>query len=243
MRSRARVLVVVSALVAESVAVGAVGRALVPGNAAGAESFKDGYACYPGQFSGFQPQPPLLLRDLLAGRPRSVPLAPPTTVCAPATSGILPSPSKGYLVCYPTTAAKLGVPRRLAGAEFGGLTLTPTARRDVVCVESDRVDQRNAPRRSTQRLFVCYSTRTSGGGTQTVRIRDAFGIIEANSAAPPYRGCGAAGVKIVPTVSPKYLTCATVNAKSPAGALVLKNRFGFLRAVLGPRATVCVEAS
>ena len=234
-------MVVLSALVAGGVSSVLTDRALVPARGAGTQSFSDGYACYPGQFSAFRRPSPLKLRDLLAVQSRSVPVGPPSTVCAPATSGMPPSQLKGYLVCYPTTAATLGAAARLTNQVLSPLTLSKASLRDAVCVESDRVDQR--VRLDMRRLFVCYRTRTTGTGTRTVRVRDALRTTtESNAAAAPQRGCAAAGESLPSATPPKYLACSTVSTQSPAGSVVLKNRFGYLKAALGPRAAVCVES-
>jgi hypothetical protein len=240
---RAAVLVVLSAVAAGVVASAINNRGLIAARAAGAQSFTSGYACYPGQFRGFRQPASLMLRDLLIRRTRSVPLGPPGTVCAPATSGRRPSRSKGYLVCYPTTRISLSFAARLRSKVLGDLKLSSTSRRDVVCVESKRVDERTGHPRSTSRLFVCYETRRVRAGTRMLRVTDAFGITQRNSAAAPYRGCAAAGENSLPGSLPRYLVCSKVNSERAAGSAVLKNRFGYLRAALGPRTVVCVEAT
>lgn len=239
---RVATLVILTALTAGVFGSLVHDRASLAASAARA-SFDEGYVCYPGQFSGVVRRPrPMRLRDLLAGQFRDVPAGFPDTVCAPATSGLLPSASKGYLVCYPTTAVALGVPRRLTTEVLGSLSLPARSRRDVVCFESERVDQRERVRRSTSRVFVCYRSAKTGTGVRTLRVRDTFRRTESVTAGVRYRGCAAAREASSAFSSPRYLLCSALNPGNPPGSVVLKNRFGYLKAALGARAALCVEA-
>lgn len=240
---RVATFVILATLTASVFASLVYDRASFAANAARA-SFDEGYVCYPGQFSGVIKRPrPMRLNDLFTRHVRDVPLGFPDAVCAPATSGLPPSASKGYLVCYPTTAITLGVLRRLATDDLGNLAMPAGSRRDVVCVESERVDQRERATPSTSRVFVCYRSGKTGTGVRRLRVRDTFRRTESVSAGIRYRGCAAARGASSAFTSPRYLLCSALNPGGPPGSLVLKNRFGYLKAALGARAALCLEAS
>lgn len=235
---RAAILVILATLTASIFIPSAFDRAsLAASGAATTLTFDEGYVCYRGQFSGFRRPKSIVFRDVLADRLRTLRVGSPYYVCAPATSG-LPPPAKGYLVCYPTPLAKLGVARRLATKMLGDLTMPRASLRDLVCVESDRLDQRGRP--STSRVFICYRSGKPRTGDRTVRLRDAFRRTEDAVAGVPYRGCAAA--PSLPISGASYLVCSTISPGRPAGSLVLKNRFGYVKAVLGSRATLCLKA-
>lgn len=215
-----------------------------PAQAAVSQSFTDAYACYLGQFSGFRRPAPLTLADLLARRRRTMPVGPPYAVCAPASSGVEPRPRRGYLVCYPTTAAGLGVEAHLTSEALGSLALTPTSQRDLICVESDRVVGGSPERRSTVRRFVCYRSGTARRGTRRLRIQDVLRGSEQNAAGLPYRGCAAAGETLPAAATPEYIVCSTLTSKTPGGSVVLYNKkYGYLKAALGPRSMLCIPAT
>ena len=234
--SRVAILVFLATLTASVFVPSAFDQASLA--ASGAASFDEGYVCYRGQFSGFRRAKPIVFRDVLAGRRQTTfRVGSPYSVCAPATSGLLP-PAKGYLVCYPTPAARLGVARRLATKVLGDLRLPRVSSlRDLVCVESNRLDQR--VRFSTSRVFICYRSGMPRTGDRTVRVRDAFRRTEDAFVGVPYRGCAAAPSLIR---GASYLVCSPISSGRPAGSVVLRNRFGYVKAVLGSRATLCVKA-
>ena len=235
--------IILTALAACAVTWLATERALSPARAAGAASFSDGYVCYAGQFSGFRRPDPLTLADLFARRPRSMQIDPPTTVCTPATSGSPPSATKGYLVCYPAQPTGLGVDVRITSDAIGSLTLTKKSSRDLVCVESARVDRATTTKRSVSRRFVCYRSALRGTRSRTVRVRDEVRGFETSAASSPYRGCAAAGTRLPSRSSPAYLVCSPVTSETPGGSVVLRNAYGYVKGVLGPRATICAEAA
>jgi hypothetical protein len=213
-------------------------RASLAAIGAGTPSFEKGYVCYPGQFSGFRRTTSAVpFRDVLAGESRTFQIGSPFYVCAPATSGPATG-GRGYVVCYTTPALSLGVAKRLASNFLGSLALPRTSQRDLICVDSDRVDQ--SVRSTTSRVFVCYRSGKPSTGGRTVRVRDAFRGAEDAIAGVPYRGCGAAPA--LSAGSPSYLVCSPISSGPSAGSVVLRNRFGFVKAVLGSRATLCVEA-
>jgi len=205
-------------------------------------SFDAGYVCYPGQFLGFKRQPAMRLQDRLARVFRQVEVGFPDTVCAPATSGAPPNASKGYLVCYPTRPVELRIPRRLTSQDLGTLTMPARSRRDVVCVESERVDLKERVSRAHSRLFVCYRTARTNIGNRSLRLRDTFRRTESVTSVMRYRGCGAARDASSAFIAPLYLLCSTISSGEAPGSVVLRNRFGYLKVVPGSRATVCVEA-
>jgi hypothetical protein len=232
--------VAISVIVATSASVlttSTLDRASFAAIGAGTPSFEKGYVCYPGQFSGFKRTTSALrFRDVLAGESRTFRIGSPFYVCAPATSGPA-TDGRGYVVCYTTPALSLGVERRLASNFLGSLALPRTSRRDLICVDSDRVDQR--VRSTISRVFVCYRSGEPSAGGRTVRVRDAFRRAEDAVVGVPYRGCAAPPALSAGT--PSYLVCSPLSSGPPAGSVVLKNRFGFVKAVLGSRATLCVE--
>lgn len=234
--------VAISVIVATSASVLApftLDRASLAAIGAGTPAFEKGYVCYPGQFSGFRSTTSAVpFRDVLAGESRTFRVGSPFYVCAPATSGPA-TVGRGYVVCYTTPALSLGVERRLESSVLGSLALPRTSRRDLICVDSDRVDQRVES--TTSRVFACYRSGKPGAGGRTVRVRDAFRTAEAAVAGVPYRGCAAPPA--LPAGSPSYLVCSPLSSGPSAGSVVLRNRFGFVKAVLGSRATLCVEAS
>ena len=234
--------IILAALAACTSLLGTEG-ALPPARAAGAASFSDGYVCYAGQFSGFRRPDPLTLADLLARRSGSMPIDPPATVCAPATSGRPPSATKGYLVCYPTPPTELGVDVRITSDAIGSLKLTKKSSRDLVCVESARVDRATTTKRSVGRRFVCYRSTLRGTNSRTVRVRDEVRGIETGAASSPYRGCAAAGTRLPTDSGPAYLVCSPLTSETPGGSIVLRNVYGYVKGVLGPRATICAEAT
>ena len=229
---------VVAATSASVLATVILDRASLAAIGAGTPAFEKGYVCYPGQFSGFRrTTSPVRFRDVLAGESRTFQIGSPFYVCAPATSG--PSTGgRGYVVCYTTPALSLGIERRLASNFLGSLALPRTSQRDLICVDSDRVDQRVTS--TTSRVFACYRSERPSAGGRTVRVRDAFRRAEAVVAGVPYRGCAAPPA--LSAGSPSYLVCSPLNSGPSAGSVVLRNRFGFVKAVLGSRATLCVEA-
>ena len=235
--------IILTALAACTISLLGTEGALPPARAAGAASFSDGYACYAGQFSGFRRPDPLTLADLLARRSGSMPIDPPATVCAPATSGRLPSAKKGYLVCYPTPPTELAVDVRITSDAIGSLKLTKKSRRDLVCVESARVDRATTTQRSDSRRFVCYRSALRGTGSRTVRVRDEVRGTETGAASSPYRGCAAAGKRLPSESSPAYLVCSPVTSETPGGSIVLRNVYGYVKGVLGARTTICAEAT
>ena len=233
--------VAISVIVATSASVLAaftLDRASLAAIGAGTPAFEKGYVCYLGQFSGFRgPTSAVLFRDVLARESRSLRIGSPFYVCAPATSGPATG-GRGYVVCYTTPARSLGVERGLVSNFLGSLALPRTSTRDLICVDSDRVDQRVSS--TTSRVFVCYRSAKPSASGRTVRVRDAFRRAEAAVAGVPYRGCAAPPA--LSAGSPSYLVCSPLSSGPSAGSVVLRNRFGFVKAVLGSRATLCVEA-
>ena len=98
-------------------------------------------------------------------------------------------------------------------------------------------------RRSDSRRFVCYRSALRGTGSRTVRVRDEVRGAETGAASSPYRGCAAAGKRLPSESSPAYLVCSPLTSATPGGSIVLRNLYGYVKGVLGPRATICAEAT
>ena len=241
-------LAICALLVVAAAALSSIAGGGTPSTSSGADMAQPArptrFACYGAQFSSFAPRK-LTLVDGVAGRLLATVYV-PYEVCAPAatTDGGLAG-SVSYLTCYrmrPTTRFVSKLVR--ARDEFRGASTIVLWRPSKLCVPSARVDE-GGPSKPSSSLdsFTCYPARP----TRTL-TRDDVAVVDefdesADSISGPRDLCTPAWSPSRPAATGRPLTCYSVKSTTKGRSVVVRNTFGFLKAALGPRSRLCVNAS
>ncbi|HZO95953.1 MAG TPA: hypothetical protein VFB42_01140 [Gaiellaceae bacterium] len=200
------------------------------------------FACYPAQFGPFRAQPVTVSDEFSR---LAVSVAGPESVCAPA-----PGSSTAYLTCYTALAGTAaGAPRTVRAAdEFSRLAVT-VSRLAALCLPSARVDAGGSgvPARGLD-SFSCYGAAASAGTRGDVPVGDAFASSRDTIGSPsrfcaPATWVGSRVRGVQPSDRSRFLTCYADRSSAKGTIVVLHNGFGYLKAALGARTSLCTTAA
>jgi hypothetical protein len=199
------------------------------------------FACYPAHFSPFRPR---LLRVSNQFARGSVLATVPETVCAPA-----PGASTGYLICY-TIAPRtpLVTPKSLRAYDEFAKFIVRFSKLLAICVPSARVDTGGSSA-TTKGLdsFTCYAAKASARAPGVVSVGDDFGASQdtirvTNRFCIPTSWSGTGIEFLRASNRSRFLNCYLVQSETKGTTVIAHNNFGYLKAAVGPRTSLCATA-
>jgi hypothetical protein len=195
------------------------------------------YACYPAQFSSWRAQTRTLTDKLSFARAAaSVSIGAPQSVCAPA-----PGAPSSYLTCYAAKSRSIPQATYAVTDEFARSFSVTAQALAVVCLPSTRVDGGGAAFSPSKTLLSCYTAKAAVPTRSGVSVGDVFGSSK-DSLGGPLGLCSPAGWKS-PSPDGNFLTCYSDQTSTTGTVVILQNELGYLKAALGPRASLCTAAS